>query len=79
MFCDYLGYQGLMENEGSLEFLGRGARWVGRVFLVILGNEDLQASTGTQENWEPQVLLESLDSLVTWALLDLLVIQDQRA
>lgn len=46
---------------------------------MILGNEDLQASTGTQENWEPQVLLESLDSLVTWALLDLLVIQDQRA
>lgn len=67
---DYLACLELMENAVCLEFLGRGARWVGRDSLVILEKGVLQDLMETLVNWVPQVLPESLDSLVTWALLE---------
>lgn len=62
----FSAYLGLMAKEAFLENQGRGARWVGRVFLETLVREDLLGQMETQASWEHLVLLESLVLLVTW-------------
>lgn len=66
----------LMAKEVYPANQGRGARWVGRGFLVTLGREDHLGQMESQVTWEPPVQTEFLDLLETWDLWDRLARQD---
>lgn len=71
--------QGPTESEVCLAFLARGARWVGRGFLEILGREALLDWMETLESWACQDPRESPASWATWEFWARLATQDPRA
>lgn len=74
-----LACQDRMESGASLEFLARGARWVGRAFLETLEKEAPLDLMGTLEKLACQGHQESPASLVTWERWVQLATQDPKA